>query len=161
MAIHGIALLALATTQLSVEAFSQNDNGAWNARFAELHADLYTAPLPAALEATCKSKGKYFLTEVTVTGNKRSSELAATCGPNNHCTILGDVDVDEDWNVGALTINRRAVDVRRRPLPAGVRVERWLRVRRLLNRDAYTGVTLPTHRIRDFFSPAPPCAFAY
>ena len=32
-------------------------------------------------------------------------------------------------------------------------------MRRLLIRDAYTGATLPTHRIRDF-SPAPPCAFA-
>ena len=55
---------------------------------------------------------------------------------------------------------RRAVDVRRRHLAAGVRVAKRLRVRRLLDRDASRGATLPTHRIRDF-SPAPPCAFAY
>ena len=59
MAIHGLARLALAlAAQRSVEAFSQNDNAAWNARFAELHADLYTAPLPAALEASCRNQGK-------------------------------------------------------------------------------------------------------
>ena len=54
---------------------------------------------------------------------------------------------------------RRAVDVRRRSLAAGVRVAERLRVRRLLNRDASRGATLPTHRIRDF-SPPRPCAFA-
>ena len=35
--------------------------------------------------------------------------------------------------------NPLAIDVRRRSLAAGVRVAEWLRVRRLLNRDAYTG----------------------
>ena len=54
----------------------------------------------------------------------------------------------------------RAVDVRRGSLAAGLRVAKWLRVCRLLNRDASRGATPPTHRIRDF-SPAPPCAFAY
>ena len=53
MAIHGLALLALAlATQNSVEAFSQSDNSAWNARFDELHNDLYTAPLPPALDSS-------------------------------------------------------------------------------------------------------------
>jgi hypothetical protein len=66
MARGGLTLLALAlATQLSVEAFSQNDNAAWNARFAELHSDLYTAPLPAALVSQCKNKGKVSLNQVT------------------------------------------------------------------------------------------------
>ena len=65
---------------------------------------------------------------------------------------------DEQGNDRGLL--RRAVDVRRCSLAAGVRVAERLRVRRLLNRDASRGATLPTHRIRDF-SPAPPCAFAY
>ena len=96
MAIHGLALLALAATQLSVEAFSQNDQNKWNARFNELHGDLYTAPLPSALVSQCKNKGTSSLNSVTVTGNKRSSELSATCGANTACTIEGDVDVDHD-----------------------------------------------------------------
>ena len=102
---------SLAAQSWPGEAFSQNDNGAWNARFAELHADLYTAPLPAALEAQCKNKGKAAsLNQVTVTGNKRSSELAATCGANTACTLEGDVDVDQNWNVGATLPTHRIRD---------------------------------------------------
>ena len=66
MASRALPLLALAlATQLSVEAFSQNDNNKWNERFAELHNDLYTAPLPAALVSQCKNKGKVSLNQVT------------------------------------------------------------------------------------------------
>ena len=65
MARGGLTLLALALVSQSVEGFSQNDNNAWNARFAELHSDLYTAPLPAALVSQCKNKGKSILNQVT------------------------------------------------------------------------------------------------
>ena len=66
MARRGLTLLALAlATQLSVEAFSQNDNNKWNERFTELHSDLYTAPLPAALVSQCKNRGKSSLNQVT------------------------------------------------------------------------------------------------
>ncbi|CAH0365489.1 unnamed protein product [Pelagomonas calceolata] len=104
MAPRALTLLALAlATQLSVEGFSQSDNSAWNARFAELHNDLYTAPLPAALDQ-CRNKGKSTLAQVTVAGNKLSSELAATCGANTLCIIEGAVEVDRNWNVGALIV---------------------------------------------------------
>ena len=96
MASRALPLLALAlATQLSVEAFSQYDNSAWNARFADL---------------------------------------------------------------GQLRL-RRAVDVRRRALVAGLRVAERLCVRRLLNRDAYGVRHYP--RTEHATSPPPrPCAFA-
>ena len=103
MALRKLALLLALAAQRG-EAFSQSDNAAWNARFAELHNDLYTAPLPAALAAQCRKKGKSSLTEVTVACNKRSSELTATCGVNTLCTIEGTVTVDQNWNVGALVV---------------------------------------------------------
>ncbi len=70
MAPRALTLALALATQLSVEAFSQNDNSAWNARFAELHSDLYTAPLPAALISQCKNTGKATLNQVTASSRR-------------------------------------------------------------------------------------------
>ena len=60
-------IIALASLHRGT-AFNQNDNTKWTARFAELHGDLYTAPLPPALVSQCKEKGRVTLNEASARG---------------------------------------------------------------------------------------------
>ena len=95
--------LALLATS---EAFLQADEAAFLSLYDDLTADSYAAPLPPDLVAACAAKGKAQdpLPSVVVLGDRKTSELGEVCGPSVACHVEGRVEVDANWDVGALVV---------------------------------------------------------